>query len=65
MKILVCINYEKSLSKAVRIGSLSIFAYLASYVTKNILSVSTPEMTKESIFTKEYVGLLSSICFVF
>lgn len=56
---------KKSLSNAVRIGSLSIFAYLASYVTRNILSVSTPEMIKESIFTKEYVGLLSSICFVF
>lgn len=56
---------EKRLQSAWRIGTLCIVTYLASYVTRNILSVSTPEMIKESFFTKEYTGLLSSACFIF
>lgn len=56
---------DKNTQKAWRIGSLCIATYLASYVTRNILSVSTPEMIKEAFFTKEYTGLLSSICFIF
>lgn len=56
---------NKNLSNAIRIGSICVFAYLTSYVTRNILSVSTPEMLKEGFFTKEYVGFLSSVCFIF
>jgi MFS transporter len=56
---------DKNTQKAWRIGSFCIATYLASYVTRNILSVSTPEMIKEAFFTKEYTGLLSSICFIF
>ena len=56
---------EKKVQSAWRIGSLCIAMYLASYVTRNILSVSTPEMIKEAFFTKEYTGLLSSVCFIF
>ncbi len=56
---------EKKVQSAWRIGSLCIATYLASYVTRNILSVSTPEMIKEAFFTKEYTGLLSSVCFIF
>lgn len=56
---------EKKIQSAWRIGSLCIATYLASYVTRNILSVSTPEMIKEAFFTKEYTGLLSSVCFIF
>ena len=56
---------EKKVQSAWRIGSLCIATYLASYVTRNILSVSTPEMIKETFFTKEYTGLLSSVCFIF
>lgn len=55
----------KKVQSAWRIGSLCIATYLASYVTRNILSVSTPEMIKEAFFTKEYTGLLSSVCFIF
>lgn len=56
---------DKKLSRALKIGSFSIATYLASYITRNILSVSTPEMIKEDFFTKEYTGLLSSTCFIF
>ena len=56
---------NKDLSKAVRIGTICIVTYIASYVTRNILSVSTPEMITGSFFTKEYIGLLSSLQFIF
>lgn len=56
---------NKNLSKTIRIGSLCVSAYLASYVTRNILSVSSPEMIGEAFFSKEYVGLLSSVCYIF
>ena len=56
---------DKNTQKAWRRGSFCIATYLARYVTRNILSVSTPEMIKEAFFTKEYTGLLSSICFIF
>lgn len=56
---------DKNTQKAWRIGSFCIATYLASYVTRNILSVSTPEMIKEAFFTKEYTGLLTSISFIF
>ena len=56
---------KKELSTAWRIGSICIITYLASYVTRNILSVSTPDMLKDELFTKEYTGMLSSVCFIF
>ena len=56
---------KKELSTAWRIGSICIITYLASYVTRNILSVSTPDMLKDEFFTKEYTGMLSSVCFIF
>lgn len=56
---------NKDLSKAVRIGTICIVTYIASYVTRNILSVSTPEMITGSFFTKEYIGILSSLQFIF
>lgn len=56
---------NKNLSKTIRIGSLCVSAYLASYITRNILSVSSPEMIGEAFFSKEYVGLLSSVCYIF
>lgn len=56
---------DKKAKSAWRIGSFCILTYLASYVTRNILSVSTPQMISGSFFTKEYTGLLSSVCFIF
>lgn len=62
---MVIIMIKKELSTAWRIGSICIITYLASYVTRNILSVSTPDMLKDEFFTKEYTGMLSSVCFIF
>lgn len=55
----------KKLQSAWKIGSFCIITYIASYVTRNILSVSTPQMITEAFFTKEYTGFLSSVCFIF
>lgn len=52
-------------TRAVRIGGACISTYLVSYITRNVLSVSAPQMVEEAFFTKEYTGLLSSVCFIF
>ena len=49
---------------AVNIGILSVMAYLMNYVLRNLLSVSTPNMLLTGEFTKEYLGLLSSVSFI-
>ena len=43
---------NKNLSNAITIGTTCVLAYLASYITRNILSVSSPEMLKETFFQK-------------
>ncbi|MBO5059889.1 MAG: MFS transporter [Clostridia bacterium] len=55
-------KYE--LKKAIQIGSVSVFSYMASYYMRNILSVSTPAMLEAGTFTKEFVGTLSSVYFL-
>ena len=52
-------------TRAVRIGGACISTYLVSYITRNVLSVSAPQMVEEAFFTKKYTGLLSSVCFIF
>ena len=51
--------------RILRISGVCILVYWINYITRNMLSVTTPEMLKESFFTKEYTGLLSSVCFLF
>ena len=48
--------------KAIKIGSLCFFAYLAVYLARNILSTVTPAMQAQG-FTKDAIGLASSIYF--
>ena len=59
------ISLKQETSKAARIGGACITTYLVSYITRNVLSVSAPQMVEEAFFTKEYTGLLSSVCFIF
>lgn len=47
--------------KALLIGTVSVFSYIACYYMRNILGVSTPAMLETGKFTKEFVGTLSSI----
>lgn len=50
--------------KAIQIGTVCIFSYVASYYMRNLLSVSTPAMLETGKFTKEFVGTLSSVYFL-
>ena len=48
--------------RAVKIGLLCFFAYLAVYLARNILSAVTPMMQAEG-FAKDAIGLTSSVYF--
>lgn len=56
---------KETAKKACSIGGICLTTYLASYIVRNILSVSTPRMITEAFFTKEYTGLLASVYFIF
>ncbi len=49
---------------ALKIGGISITAYLVSYLLRNILSVLTPQMLKTASYTKESIALFSSVYFI-
>jgi sugar phosphate permease len=52
------------LKRAASLGIISVFSYLASYYTRNLLSVATPNMLATGEYTSEFVGLLSSVYFL-
>lgn len=54
---------DQNFYNSVKIGSLSIMIYLISYVSRNLLSVVTPSLTKSGIYTKAHLGMLASIMF--
>lgn len=56
---------DKNSAKALKIGGVCISIYFFNYVLRNVLSVATPNMIKEDFFSAEYIGLLSSIYFIF
>lgn len=60
-------NTEKrrNFKNALQIGITCIGAYLVSYYMRNLLSVTSPEMLKTNLFTKEILGTFSSIYMVF
>ena len=52
------------LKRAMGLGSIGIFAYIANYYLRNLLSVATPNMLKSGEYTAEFIGLLSSVYFI-
>ncbi len=46
---------------AVKIGGICILTYMASYFFRNILSVFTPELLKEGVYTKTQIAFVSSV----
>lgn len=46
--------------KAVKIGTVCIASYITSYYMRHILGVLTPGMLETGLYTKEYIGILSS-----
>ena len=49
--------------RAIYLGSVCSFAYLAVYVVRNILSAVSPQMLEFNVLTNEMLGTLSSIFF--
>ena len=52
------------LKRATGLGFIGIFAYVANYYLRNLLSVATPNMLKSGEYTAEFIGLLSSVYFI-
>lgn len=58
-------NRQRSLfKKAFGMGFISVFAYIASYYSRSLLSVATPNMLKSGEYTTEFIGILSSVQFL-
>ncbi len=51
---------NKDFIKTIQIGITCISAYLVRYYMANILSVTSPEILRTGVFTKEFLGLLGS-----
>lgn len=49
--------------KALMLGSMCSLSYLAVYIARNILGAVSPQMEATGAFTKESIGMLSSIYF--
>ena len=55
---------SKSAQNAILIGFMCSFAYLAVYISRNMLGAITPAML-ESGFSEEYLGKISSFYLIF
>ena len=55
---------KSMLRKAISMGFISVFAYIASYYSRSLLSVATPNMLQSGEYTTEFIGLLSSVQFL-
>ena len=56
---------KRDIKNALFLGLLCAISYLAVYVARNILSAVTPQMLEGGAFTKEYIGEVSSLFFIF
>ena len=50
--------------KAIVLGTLCSFSYLAVYVARNILGAVSPQIEAAGVFNKDFIGTLSSIYFI-
>ena len=51
--------------EALVIGGVCATSYLAVYIARNVLSAVTPVIVENGAFTKEYIGNISSLFFIF
>ncbi len=58
------IKFSKAAKNAIMLGSLCFISYLAVYVARNILGAVSPQMEKDGVFSKEFIGTLSSVYFI-
>lgn len=54
----------RELKTALALGSMCFVSYLGCYLARNILSVVTPEMVRDTSFTVENIGILSTVYMV-
>ena len=54
---------SENAKKAIMIGSMCSFSYLAVYIARNLLSAVTPQMLEGGAFTEEFIGNISSVYF--
>jgi len=57
------LKLSASAKKAILLGSVCSLSYLAVYIARNILGAVSPQMEADGTFTKESIGMLSSIYF--
>ena len=55
---------DSMLKRAIGLGFIGIFSYIANYYLRNLLSVATPSMLESGEYTAESIGLLSSVYFI-
>lgn len=55
---------SKAAKNAVMLGSLCFVSYLAVYVARNILGAVSPQLESGGVFSKEFIGSLSSVYFI-
>ena len=55
---------SKEAKNALWLGTMCFFSYLAVYVARNILGAVSPQLEAGGVFTKEYIGTLSSLYFI-
>lgn len=55
---------SKNARNAIMIGTLCSVSYLAVYIARNILGAVTPQLVASG-YTKEYIGSISSLYFIF
>lgn len=59
-------NVKKTeISKAIQIGIVCVSSYMVSYYMRNVLSVTSPDMLETGLFSKEFLGYLSSVYMLF
>ena len=61
----MALKNNKRAREALFIGLLCSVSYLAVYIARNVLSTVTPQMVEGGEYTKEYIGEISSLFFIF
>ena len=56
---------NEKVKNAILLGVLCSVSYLAVYIARNILGAVTPQMIASGEYTKEFIGQVSSVYFVF
>lgn len=56
---------KQSVRNAFMLGTLCSASYLGVYFARNVLSATTPSIIESTSYTEEYIGMVSSLYFIF